>query len=598
MSYDPSAPAGLSPLPSPEELAHELLPFPVPSIVERSLGHTLGLNELYELSRSLPPSEAPEDLASQALAALGIRVRIEAASVPQDGPLIFVSNHPFGLLEGLVLLAKLVAFRPDIRILANSLLSSIRGLSKRFIPIDPFETHGAQQRNMRGLREALLHLRQQGAVVVFPAGTVSHWRKGCGISDPDWHDTALRLCRKTDATIVPIYFEGRNSLGFSLAGLLHPGLRTLLLPRELLRKRNTTVSLRLGTPIRREVLECLPSPRIQTEYLRMRCYALRERNTAEHSAVRQQPIAPPQPPETVERALNELPASALLLSEGCYRLYLMHGDSSPRLLEELGRTREMTFREAGEGTGNRIDLDRFDSTYHHLLLWNEEGREIAGAYRLGLVPDLLRHNGLEGVYSATLFRFDPVFFERYGQSLELGRALVHPSYQKDFLPLLLLWKGIARFVLSHPAIRYLFGPVSLNLDAAPATLRIITAYLAGQHGSPELERIIRGRAPVSGSAKDVPGEAFIRSVREGLLDYKSLDRLVRSQEQGRGIPILFKHYLKLGGRIAAFHQDRSFNSLDAFLFVDLPRAPESMLQRYMGREETSGYRARHAGCVG
>ena len=192
-------------------------------------------------------------------------------------------------------------------------------------------------------------------------------------------------------------------------------------------------------------------------------------------------------------------------------------------------------------------------------------------------------HGPEGVYSSSLFRFDPAFFRRYGQSLELGRALVRPGYQRDFLPLLLLWKGIARFVLRHPSIRYLFGPVSLSLDASNLSLRLVTEYLVGQHGSPELEQLIRGRAPLSEKGLgDAPGEAFIRSVRQGLLDYKQLDKLIRAQEQGRGIPILFKHYLKLGGRIAAFHRDTSFNTLDAFLFVDLPQAPENMLRRYMG----------------
>ena len=584
--------------PFSERLTNSLIspfPFPMPRLMTGPLSRALGIDELCSLSRQFASAATPQELASRALSALDIRVRLEIAPVPKEGPLIFVSNHPFGLLEGIVMLAKLIPLRPDLRIMANSLLRAVDGLADRFIDVDPFESQGAQQRNVHGLREAVRHLERQGAVVIFPAGTVSHWRKGCGISDPDWRDTALRLSRRTGATVIPLYFRGLNSLGFSLAGLLHPALRTMLLPRELLRKRHSTVSLSIGTPIRREVLDLLPSTRIQNDYLRMRCYALREKKSGGYAAEPPKPLAAPLPRAVLEAAIAELPPSALLIREETYSLYLLYGAQSPCLLQELGRTRELTFRETGEGTGDPLDLDAYDKRYHHLILWNDAEHEIAGGYRLGVVPELTRMHGPEGVYSSSLFRFDPAFFRRYGQSLELGRALVRPNYQRDFLPLLLLWKGIARFVLRHPSIRYLFGPVSLSLDASNLSLRLVTEYLVGQHGSPELEQLIRGRAPLSEKGLgDAPGEAFIRSVRQGLLDYKQLDKLIRAQEQGRGIPILFKHYLKLGGRIAAFHRDTSFNTLDAFLFVDLPQAPENMLRRYMGADGAHRYIARHA----
>lgn len=207
-----------------------------------------------------------------------------------------------------------------------------------------------------------------------------------------------------------------------------------------------------------------------------------------------------------------------------------------------------------------------------------------------MVPKLLRLDGDRGLYTSRLFRFAPAFWERYGQSLELGRAVVRPELQRDFLPLLLLWKGIARFVLRHPSIRYLFGPVSMNLDVSPFTLRLLAAYFRGRHGDEELERLVRGRVPFRADARDdATGEGFLNAVRQGLLDYRGLDRLVRTQEEGRGIPILFKHYFKMGGRIAVLHRDAGFGSLDAFLLVDFPHAPETTLRRYMGREDGAAY---------
>ena len=577
----------------PEALTASLVSWPLPRAVLGSLSRALGIEALYSLSGPFRDAQSPQDFARRSLAALGIRVSLDLAPVPEQGPLVFVSNHPFGLLEGLVLLARLTPLRPDLRIMANSLLRSLGTLAGSFIEVDPFETREARQRNVQGLREALRHLEDGGAVAVFPAGTVSHWQKGRGISDPDWHDTALRLSARSGAAIIPLYFQGRNSLSFSVAGLVHPALRTLLLPRELLKKRHSTVSLRLGAAIGHEVLTSLPTARVRNDYLRLRCYALGERK-GEGGRVYARPLASPLPPALLEHAIADLPASALLLREEAYSLYLLRGEQSPCLLQEMGRIREMAFRDVGEGTGDARDLDAFDRRYYHLILWNDAAHEITGGYRLGMVPELLRRDGDKGLYTSRLFRFAPAFWERYGQSLELGRAVVRPERQRDFLPLLLLWKGIARFVLRHPSIRYLFGPVSMNLGVSPFTLRLLASYFMGRHGDGELARLVRARIPFRAEARgDAAGEGFLDAVRQGLLDYRGLDRLIRAQEEGRGIPILFKHYFKMGGRIAALHRDAGFGSLDAFLLVDLPHAPETMLRRYMGREDAAAYAARH-----
>ena len=169
--------------PFSERLTNRLIsPFPFPSLMTGPLSRALGIDELCSLSRQFASAATPQELASRVLSALDIRVRLEIAPVPKEGPLIFVSNHPFGLLEGIVMLAKLIPLRPDLRIMANSLLRAVDGLADRFIDVDPFESQGVQQRNVHGLREAMRHLKRQGAVVIFPAGTVSHWRKGRGIS--------------------------------------------------------------------------------------------------------------------------------------------------------------------------------------------------------------------------------------------------------------------------------------------------------------------------------------------------------------------------------------------------------------------------------
>ena len=568
------------------------LPLSLPLPLKNILGHLLGLHKLCSLHDRFNQMDSPADFAQGMLQGLNIRVKVEGANnLLSKGPLLFVSNHPFGLLEGLVLMAFFLPRRPDLRIIANSLLDKLGPLAGNFIGVDPFGGETAPSRNLTGLRKALRHIENGGALAIFPAGEVAHWQAGLGITDPQWNDAAVRLARKTGATVIPLYFSGRNTLGFSLAGLFHPLCRTMLLPRELLARQGKDVVVHVGRPIR--ALNVLPDADTSTDYLRMRCFELaHQRKHAAHTRS-VTPIAPPTPAALLEMEIAALPASALIVQEGEYSVFLRYGAESPMLFRELGRVREEVFRAVGEGSGKALDLDNHDRYYWHLLLWNERNRELAGAYRLGLVPDILQSRGIRGLYSHTLFRFSPNFFKQYHQSLELGRALVHPHYQRDFLPLLLLWKGISRFVLQHPSIRTLFGPASLNLNTSETGLALITSYLLSRHGLTALP--VSGRRPPHNLqlSERTVGAALNRAINKGELDYRKLDILIRDLDDGRGIPILFKHYLKLGGRIAAFHQDDSFNTLDGLLLVDLPRAPLSLLSRYMGPEAAREYVRSH-----
>lgn len=576
-----------------EENLLSAVPLPLSLSLKKFLGQILGLHKICSLYDPLKAPLSPEDLAQSILNSLKIRMQIHGLdSIPQEGPLLLVSNHPFGLLEGLVLIAAFTPLRPDLRIIANSILSQIDPLASSFIGVDPFGGETAPRRNLAGLRKSLHHLEQGKALAIFPAGEVSHWQAGCGITDPQWNDAAVRLALRSGASVVPLYFSGRNSLHFSLAGLIHPLCRTMLLPREFLARRGKEVHVHVGNPIR--ALTALPDPHTATDYIRLRCYELADspRKTAVSREL--QPLAPPTPKELLEEEIAGLPSSALLVQEGDYRVFLRRGAESPMLFRELGRIREEVFRNEGEGTGLALDLDSYDRHYWHLLLWNDRTREIAGAYRLGLVSEILHSKGVKGLYCHTLFRFSPAFFTRYSQSIELGRALVHPRYQRDFLPLLLLWKGISRFVLRNPSIRTLFGPASLNLTTSRAGLALVTSYLLSRHGFPGAG--VSGRRPPHNLRLNerTGGLALNRAIRCGEIDYRQLDTLVRDLNNGRGIPILFKHYLKLGGRIAAFHQDDAFNTLDGLLLVDLPKAPLPLLARYMGAEQARNYVRSHA----
>ena len=342
-------------------------------------------------------------------------------------------------------------------------------------------------KNIKPLKQALDWLRQGGALAVFPAGEVSQWNvRQAQVTDPAWNTVAARLIRKTQASALPVYFHGRNSVTFQLFGMINPKLRTLFLLQEFLQQRRKSVQVRIGRAIPAELIANLDNDEDATEYLRLRTYLLSYRGkkpislpTKMRSALprkSQEPIASEVPSQYVINDIAALPAERLLLENTEFAVYAARASELPHALDELGRLREVTFRAAGEGTGRSADLDHFDSYYWHLLLWNKEKQELAGAYRAGNTDDIIRAHGIKGLYTNTVFRYDERLFLKIGSALELGRSFVRPEYQRQYAPLLLLWKGIARFVAAHPETPVLFGAVSISNEYSSLSREMIVRY--------------------------------------------------------------------------------------------------------------------------
>jgi len=308
----------------------------------------------------------------------------ELARIPQTGPVVVVANHPFGLVEPPVLASLLSRRRGDFRFLANNLLNDIEFLRNYVILVTPFGGKDATRANFAGLRSAVEWLRKGGLMVVFPAGEVSSFRfPEFQIADPAWSETIGRIARITGATVVPVYFHGTNSPTFQIAGLIHPRLRTALLPRELLEKSGRTIAVSVGAPILPRAAALLSSGEL-TAYLRMRTELLQTRKLPRLSAAlpprrAQQRIAEPEAKSLIQADVRQLTP---ILSSGPFQVMLAEHHQLPHVLTELGRLREISFRAAGEGTGRARDLDQFDQWYRHLLVWNSERAEIAAAYRV------------------------------------------------------------------------------------------------------------------------------------------------------------------------------------------------------------------------
>ncbi len=380
--------------------------------------------------------------------------------IPRQGPVVVVANHPFGMVEGAVLGALLGKIRPDVKFLANSVLAAVPGSDPFLIPVNPFG--GAAQVISTYLRQSLKWLRKGGELVTIPPREVTTMRWGkLEISDPEWNEAVGGLIRISGAPALPVYYHGSNGAAFQLAGLVHPRLRTALLPRELLNKRGLVVEASIGRPIAAASLTHL-SDVDRTAYLRQRTHLLEARHKPVAGwsfSLPKAPVAGAVSGEELAKEVARLPAKKLVAETGDFQVWVATAQELPNTLREIGRLREETFRKAGEGTGRSLDLDRFDTTYRHLWLWNKAAREVCGAYRMGSSGELRRATDL---YTSTLFKFRPGLMESLHPALELGRSFVRPEYQKSYQALLLLWKGIGAWVARNPHYCTLFGPGSAS----------------------------------------------------------------------------------------------------------------------------------------
>lgn len=560
------------------------------------------MRELYERVRSAPNGFRLETLLEEMQVDLELQPA-DLERIPAKGPLVAVANHPFGVLDGAALGVLLSRVRPDVRVITNSLLEGIPELSEHCFFVDPFHSPTSVEKNLRALKQAIEWLQQGGALAVFPAGEVSQFNVGQGqIADPAWNTVAARLIRKTGASALPVYFCGHNSVTFQLLGMIHPRLRTLVLIQEFLQQRGKKLEVRVGTSIPSELIVNIEDDREATEYLRLRTYLLAQRGKKSLSLpTRMRAVLPKKAQEAITAAVPQsllvhdieaLPADQLLTESSEFAVYAARAAEMPHLLEELGRLREITFRAAGEGTGKRTDLDQFDNYYWHLLLWNKPKQELAGAYRAGNTDEIIRAHGIKGLYTNTVFRYDERLFMKIGSALELGRSFVRAEYQRQYAPLLQLWKGIARFVAARPETPVLFGAVSISNEYSRLSREMIVQYFESRDDGREFVDLIQPRTPFR--TPKLRG-LDCRALCDALHNLDELGEPISDvEEDGKGVPILIRQYDKVGGKLVGFNLDRKFSDVvDGLVIVDLRETDPSVLERYMGKEGYAGFRRFH-----
>lgn len=401
--------------------------------------------------------------------------------------------------------------------------------------------------------------------------------------------------------MLPVYFPGSNSALFHAAGLIHPRLRTGLLLREFCKRFHTEVPMRVGHPIPFSRLKKFEDDESLTRYLRIHTFVLQQRGkemleaaklTVEGQNITSTPPTDCQHERMVEEIDRLRARGGRLVGQGSLSVYQAHSHEIPVLLPEIGRLREVTFRAVGEGTGNDIDLDKYDRYYEHLILWDEEKEQVAGAYRLGRADVILREYGPKGLYTNTLFHFEKPFLANLEAAVEMGRSFVTKAYQRHLASLPLLWKGIACWVARNPHYKKLFGPVSISKDYSSLSRKMIVEFLQDNRMHPHLSNFVKARNPFRYLRTRRMMREFISARLQNVDDCSAL---VSSLEtDGKGIPILLKHYLKLNATILSFNVDKDFSSVvDGLILVDFTEIDPRLLSKYMGEESCREYLAKH-----
>ena len=567
----------------------------------------LALRQLDKHYQAVPQSKNAKEFVRLALEELDVSTEVaprELEYVPASGPAVITANHPFGGIEGLLLANTILSRRPDVRVLANVHLERISELRELFISVDPFEGKRAARGNIQPLREAIRWVQNGGALLIFPSGEVSHFQFGRSrVTDPEWRPSVGHIVRRTGAPTIPAFVCGRNTWFFQLMGCIHGRLRTALLAREFLNKCHRQIRIRFGPPVSPKRSQAFSSSLQLARYLRLRTYSLSDLDgTARNAPATKLTIAGKSPtikpiieevdPELLKEEFDALPVEQILVHNGTLHAAYASADQIPNILIELGRLREITFREAGEGTGESKDTDRFDANYLHLFLWHSEKREIVGAYRFAPVDEILSSYGLRGLYTYSLFKYTRGFIDGLHDAMELGRSFVRPEYQRSRAPLFLLWQGILRYLTQHPKYTRLFGAVSISNDYHPISRQFIVDFLQENCFDDNLSRLVRPRSGVRRRLATF----WQRKELADLSDIGAMSDVVGQLENGqRGVPVLLRQYLKLGGLLLGFNLDQNFgDALDGLILVDILQTDRNFLERYMGHDESREYLRYHA----
>ncbi len=547
------------------------------------------LNKFYDSNKHLKDS----DFLNAIIDDLQIKFEIpeeDFKRLPKEGAYITVSNHPLGGIDGILLLKLMLEKEPNFKIIANFLLHRIEPLKKYIMPVNPFENHKKNKSSVVGIKETLRHLKDGKPLGIFPAGEVSTYKDGKLVVDKAWEEGAIKVIRKAQVPVVPIYFHAKNSWLFYFLSKISDTMRTAKLPSEVFSQKRRVIKVRIGKPI--SVAEQNEHSTIEdySEFLRRKTYMLANPFEKETPFLPTPNLKLPRNPKTIITAAspdNMVAEIHFLRDNDCrllqsknYEVFFAKAAEIPNILHEIGRLREITFREVGEGTNESTDIDSFDKHYRHMFLWDDDAKKIAGAYRMGLGSEIYPQYGIGGFYLNDLFRFEPELHDMLSKSIEMGRAFIIKEYQQKPMPLFLLWKGIIHITLRYPEHKFLLGGVSISNQFSNFSKSLMIEFMKSNFYDPYIAQYIHPKKAFKVKLKDADKD-FIFDEAEA--DLNKFDKIIDELEPGSlRLPVLIKKYIKQNARVVAFNVDPLFNNaVDGLMYIRISDIPDSTVKPVM-----------------
>jgi len=496
-------------------------------------------------------------------------------NIPSSGKVVIIANHPLGGLDALCLLRLISQVRKDVKIVANDFLAGFEALNSLLIPIDNYKLR--QSKN--DIKKIYESLNNEEAVIIFPAGEVSRATTK-GIKDPSWSKGFLNFAQNSNAPILPIFLDAKNSRTFYTISVINKTFSTLLLSHEMFKKKSKRIGIKVGQIIPNENI----SPKgIDKKYLlnlyRKHLYSLKKGKKSFFET--QSAIAHP-----VNRKdlVNELKNSKLIgqTNDG-KKIYLYDYTEDSIVLKELGRLRELSFRKVGEGINKKRDTDKYDIYYQHIILWDENDLEIVGSYRIGNSDFIFKNIGVKGFYSNNLFKYNEDFTPYLKNSIELGRSFVQPKYWGT-RALDYLWFGIGAYLKNNPNIKYMFGPVSMSAAFPAIAKDMMVFYYNHYYG--ENADLIEAKLPYqfSNNLNDIKNLFDLNDKKK---DFKLLKSTLANMSVS--VPTLYKQYSEIaedgGVKFLGFNVDKDFaDCIDGFILVEVNKIKDSARKRYIDKE--------------
>lgn len=550
------------------------------------------VNALYDKLKHLDAEEFYEEFLKNLNVDFSV-FQEDLARIPKTGPFVVVANHPLGAIDGILMCHLVSKIRPDFKIMGNFLLTKIEPMKNKVISVNPFEERKEAFNSMTGMRNALKHLSEGGCMGVFPAGEVSNRNnENNEILDRNWQIPLLRLIKKARIPVVPMYFHAKNSRLFYRMAKINSGLQTLMLPLEMMHKRIKPIQIRIGKVL---VLKTLDEMELVTDFgdfLLKKVYMMKSYYERRKSLLRlfDFGIHLSNTQKVVQNIIEETPLENLLTDiellrqspdkrlfvNGNYELYFAKATEIPHLLREIGRQRELTFRNVGEGTNLPFDLDVFDNHYHHLILWDKHENKLVGAYRMALGGEVLKNQGIEGFYTSSLFNFDVELQPFFRKVIEMGRAYVVEEYQQKPFPLFLLWRGIIHVCMRNPEYKFLMGGVSISNRFSDFSKSLMIEFMRSHYYDPAVAQYIHPKKEFKVQLKEKDKKLFLEEIEA---DLNKFDKLIDDFEPQMRMPVLIKKYFKQNAKVVAFNVDPNFNDvIDGLMYIRISDLPESTVK--------------------